>query len=96
MRGVLRERGDLHRCGIVSDVRAQHREVHLRKVAGLAWEGFPRGVAWQDSQRVLTLVGASFTDELTQMANVLPQAPLRRSLRQRLGHLVTWMKGRLP
>jgi hypothetical protein len=70
--------------------------VHLRKVAGLAWDGFPRGVAWQDGQRMLTLVGASFTDELTQMANVAPQAPLRRSLRQRVGHLVNWMKGQLP
>ena len=79
-----------------SGLPASAREVHLRKVAGLAWEGFPRGVAWQDSQRVLTLVGASFTDELTQMANVLPQAPLRRSLRQRLGHLVDWMKRQLP
>ena len=79
-----------------SGLPASAHEVHLRNVAGLAWEGFPRGVAWQDGQRVLTLVGASFTDELTQMANVLPQAPLRRSLRQRLGHLVTWMKGRLP
>ena len=62
----------------------------------LRWEGFPRGLAWQDGQSTLTLVGAAPTDELTQMANALPQAPLRRSLRQRLGHLVDWMKHRLP
>ena len=78
-----------------SGLPASAHEVHLRKVAGLAWEGFPRGVAWQDGQRTLTLVGASFTDELTQMANVAPQAPLRRSLRQRLGHLIAWMKRQL-
>jgi hypothetical protein len=79
-----------------SRLPASAREVHLRKVAGLAWDGFPRGVAWQDGQRMLTLVGASFTDELTQMANVAPQAPLRRSLRQRMRHLVDWMKRQLP
>ncbi len=79
-----------------SGLPASAREVHLRKVAGLAWDGFPRGVAWQDGQRTLTLVGASFTDELTRMANALPQAPLRRSLRQRVGHLVGWVKGQLP
>ena len=79
-----------------SRLPASARVVHLRKVAGRAWDGFPRGVAWQDGQHVLTLVGASFTDELTQMANVLPQAPLRRSLRQRVGHLVTWVKRQLP
>jgi hypothetical protein len=53
-------------------------------------------VAWQDGQRTLTLVGSSFTDEVTQMANALPQAPLRRSLRQRVGHLVNWVKRQLP
>lgn len=79
-----------------SRLPASARVVHLRKVAGRAWDGFPRGVAWQDGQHVLTLVGASFTDELTQMANALPQAPLRRSLRQRVGHLVTWVKRQLP
>ena len=79
-----------------SGLPASARGVHLRKVAGLAWDGFPRGVAWQAGQRMLTLVGASFTDELTEMANALPQAPLRRSLRQRVGHLVNWMKGQLP
>jgi len=79
-----------------SGLPASARGVHLRKVAGLAWDGFPRGLAWQDGQRMLTLVGASFTDELTQMANVAPQAPLRRSLRQRVGHLVNWMKAQLP
>jgi hypothetical protein len=79
-----------------SGLPAGAREVHLRKVAGLAWDEFPRGIAWQDGQRMLTLVGASFTDELTQMANVAPQAPLRRSLRQRVRHLVDWMKRQLP
>jgi hypothetical protein len=79
-----------------SRLPASARVVHLRKVAGRAWDGFPRGVAWQDGQHVLTLVGASFTDELMQMANALPQAPLRRSLRQRVGHLVTWVKRQLP
>ena len=72
------------------------RNVALSKVDGLRWEGFPRGLAWQDGQSTLTLVGAAPTDELTQMANALPQAPLRRSLRQRLGHLVDWMKHSLP
>jgi hypothetical protein len=79
-----------------SRLPASARVVHLRRVPGRAWDGFPRGVAWQDGQRMLTLVGASFTDELTQMANALPQAPLRRSLRQRLGHLVTWLRRQLP
>jgi hypothetical protein len=79
-----------------SGLPASARGVHLRKVAGLAWDGFPRGVAWQAGPRMLTLVGASFTDELTKMANALPQAPLRRSLRQRVGHLVNWMKDQLP
>lgn len=79
-----------------SRLPASARVVQLRKVDGRAWDGFPRGVAWQDGQHLLTLVGASFTDELTQMANALPQAPLRRSLRQRVGHLVTWVKRQLP
>jgi negative regulator of sigma E activity len=79
-----------------SGLPASARNVALSKVDGLRWEGFPRGLAWQDGQSTLTLVGAAPTDELTQMANALPQAPLRRSLRQRLGHLVDWMKHRLP
>jgi negative regulator of sigma E activity len=79
-----------------SGLPASARNVQLGKVDGLRWEGFPRGVAWQDGQSTLTLVGAAPTDELTQMANALPQAPLRRSVRQRLGHLVDWMKRRLP
>jgi hypothetical protein len=79
-----------------SRLPASARLVHLRRVAGLAWDGFPRGVAWQDGQSMLTLVGSSFTDEVTQMANTLPQAPLRRSLRQRMGHLVNWVKRQLP
>jgi hypothetical protein len=79
-----------------SGLPASARNVRLSRVDGLRWEGFPRGVAWQDGQSTLTLVGAAPTDELTQMANALPQAPLRRSLRQRMGHLVDWMKHRLP
>jgi MucB/RseB N-terminal domain len=79
-----------------SGLPAGARDVRLSRVAGLRWESFPRGVAWQDGQSTLTLVGASPTDELTEMANALPQAPLRRSLRQRLGHLVDWIKDRLP
>jgi negative regulator of sigma E activity len=75
---------------------ASARNVRLSRVDGLRWEGFPRGVAWQDGQSTLTLVGAAPTDELTQMANALPQAPLQRSLRQRMGHLVDWMQHRLP
>jgi hypothetical protein len=78
-----------------SALPASAGNVALGKVEGLRWEGFPRGLAWQDGQRTLTLVGSARTDELTQMANALPQAPLRRSLRQRLGHLVDWMKHRL-
>jgi negative regulator of sigma E activity len=81
---------------IRSGLPASARNVALSKVNGLRWEGFPRGLAWQDGPSTLTLVGAAPTDELTQMANALPQAPLRRSLRQRLGHLVDWMKQRLP
>ena len=34
-----------------SGLPASARGVHLRKVAGLAWDGFPRGVAWQAGQR---------------------------------------------
>ena len=79
-----------------SGLPASASDVRLSKLTGLRWEDFPRGVAWQDGQSTLTLVGASPTDELTEMANALPQAPLHRSLRQRLGHLVDWMKGRLP
>ncbi|MEA2567671.1 MAG: sigma-E factor negative regulatory protein RseB, partial [Actinomycetota bacterium] len=79
-----------------SGLPASARNVRLSRVDGLRWEGFPRGVAWQDGQSTLTLVGAAPTDELTQMANALPQAPLRRSLRQRMGHLVDWMQHRLP
>ena len=79
-----------------SGLPASARNVRLSRVDGLRWEDFPRGVAWQDGQSTLTLVGAAPTDELTQMANALPQAPLRRSLRQRMGHLVDWMKHRLP
>jgi negative regulator of sigma E activity len=89
---VFAQPGTMARSGLPASAHG----VHLRKVAGLAWDGFPRGVAWQAGQRMLTLVGASFTDELTEMANALPQAPLRRSLRQRVGHLVNWMKGQLP
>jgi hypothetical protein len=79
-----------------SGLPAGARDVRLGKVAGLRWEDFPRGIAWQDGPSTLTLVGASPIDDLTNMANALPQAPLRRSLRQRLGHLVGWMKDRLP
>lgn len=79
-----------------SGLPASARNVRLSRVDGLRWEGFPRGVVWQDGQSTLTLVGAAPTDELTQMANALPQALLRRSLRQRMGHLVDWMKHRLP
>jgi negative regulator of sigma E activity len=84
--------GSMARTGLP----ASARNVGLSKVDGLRWEGFPRGLAWQDGQSTLTLVGAAPTDELTRMANALPQAPLRRPLRQRLGHLVNWMKRRFP
>jgi MucB/RseB N-terminal domain len=79
-----------------SGLPASARDVRLVRGAGLRWEGFPRGVAWQDGPTTLTLVGASPADELTQMANALPQAPLQRSPRQRLGHLVRWLREGLP
>ena len=84
--------GTMTRAGLP----ASAHDVRLSKVTGLGWEGFPRGIAWQDGESTLTLVGASPTDELTRMANALPQSPLRRSLRQRLVHLVGWVKGQLP
>jgi hypothetical protein len=70
--------------------------VRLNKVAGRRWESFPRGVAWQNGPTTMTLVGASPTGELTQMANALPQAPLRRSLGQRVRHLIDWVENRIP
>jgi len=71
-------------------------ELRLKGVTGWQWDGFPRGVAWQDGPSTLTLVGSPPADELARMAGALPQAPLRRSLRQRLGHLIGWVKHQLP
>ena len=70
-------------------------KLKLRKIGGFAWDGFPRGVAWQSGPVALTVVGASPSDELTEIANGLPQAPLRQTLRQRAGHLVSWAREHL-
>jgi len=71
------------------------RRIKLRHGPGFAWEGFPRGTAWQAGPDTCTLVGASPADELAQMADSLPQAPFRRTLRQRLSHVVDWLRSRL-
>lgn len=72
------------------------RPVSLQRVKGWIWDAFPRGIAWQSGPGTLTLVGASPTDELVHMARGLPQAPVRRSPGQRLRHLLSWIRSRLP
>jgi negative regulator of sigma E activity len=71
------------------------RRIKLGHGGGFIWDGFPRGTAWQGGTETFTLVGASPTDELTEMADSLPQAPIRQSLRQRLSHLTDWVRDRL-
>jgi negative regulator of sigma E activity len=71
------------------------RKIKLRHGPGYAWEGFPRGTAWQAGAETYTLVGASPADELTEMANSLPQAAFRRTLSQRLGRILDWLRSRL-
>jgi hypothetical protein len=68
------------------------KSTKLRKVQGYAWESFPRGLAWQDGQASFVLVGAASTDELIRIANALPQAGMRRSIPQRIGHFVQWLR----
>ncbi|HEU5001178.1 MAG TPA: sigma-E factor regulatory protein RseB domain-containing protein [Actinomycetota bacterium] len=69
--------------------------VALNQGTGYSWSGFPRGVAWQAGPDTDTLVGASPADELQDMANALPQAPLPRSLRDRAHHLLGWVLDRM-
>lgn len=70
--------------------------LRLRRVEGWQWDGFPRGAAWQDGQRTLSLVGSAPSDEFARIAAALPQAPLRRSVPERLGHLIGWVGRHLP
>ena len=72
------------------------RRVELRHGRGFAWDGFPRGTAWQAGPNTYTLVGTSPADELAEMADSLPQAPYHRSLVERLGHIVDWIRSHLP
>jgi len=72
------------------------RPASLRRVKGWTWDAFPRGIAWQNGPGTLTLVGASPTDELVHMARGLPQAPLERSLGQRVHRLLSWFRSQLP
>lgn len=69
--------------------------ITLSHGTGYAWTGFPRGVAWQAGPNTDTLVGASPADELQDLANALPQAPLKRSLRDRTNHLMAWVLHRM-
>ena len=71
-----------------------HR-IRLRHGPAFSWDDFPRGTEWQAGSDIYTLVGASPPDELTEMANGLPQAPFRRTLRQRLDALVDWLRTEL-
>lgn len=81
---------------VPASLPATSHRVQLRRVAGQAWDEFPRGVAWQDGRSTITLVGASPSDELTQMADALPQAALRRTVAQRIRNLVDWAADRIP
>lgn len=68
------------------------RAIRLSHGPAFAWDDFPRGTAWQDGPYAYSLVGSSPSNELRQMADVLPQGPLRRSVGQRVRHLMTWLR----
>jgi hypothetical protein len=85
---LFRQRGVLQRQSLPRDAAP----TKLRKVGGFAWEGFPRGLAWQDGQGSFVLVGAASTDELVRIANALPQSAMRRSIPQRVGHFFRWLR----
>jgi hypothetical protein len=86
---LFRQPGALQRRSLPQDAAP----TKLRKVGGYAWEGFPRGLAWQDGQASFVLVGAASTDELIRIANALPQGGMRRSIPQRIGHFFRWLEG---
>jgi hypothetical protein len=85
---LFRQPGLLQRSSLPQSAKP----TKLRKVRGYAWESFPRGLAWQDGQTSFVLVGAASTDELIRIANALPQAGMRRSIPQRIGHLFQWLR----
>lgn len=85
---LFRQPGRLTRASVPSGAQA----AHLARGPALAWDDFPRGIAWQGGPYAYSLVGSSPSAELRQMADVLPQGPLRRSLGQRVRHLVAWLR----
>jgi hypothetical protein len=78
-----------------ASVPAGASKVAFAHETGYLWQGFPRGAAWQAGTDTDTLVGASPTDELQDMANSLPQSPMHQSLRMRLTHLFNWVRDRV-
>jgi hypothetical protein len=85
---LFRQPGVLHRSSLPQGAKP----AKLKKVQGYAWESFPRGLAWQDGQASFVLVGAASVDELTRIANALPQSGLHRSIPQRIGHFMHWLR----
>jgi hypothetical protein len=85
---LFRQPGVLQRGSLPQGANA----TKLKNVQAYSWESFPRGLAWQDGQASFVLVGAASTDELISIANALPQSGLRRSIPQRIGHLLRWLR----
>ena len=84
---LFRQPGMLTRASVPADART----VKLGHGDGLTWDSFPRGAAWQGGGYAYSLVGGSPASELRRMADTLPQGPMRRSVGQRLRHLITWL-----